>query len=81
VDFEMQVCKLYLLFTSADAAQEKKEKKVLQPTGVSKPVTHAVHLTPFCNSKATPHPLPPSLHYVIYEQSQSGRTQVPKIIV
>jgi hypothetical protein len=29
------VCKLYLLFISADAAQEKeKKKKVLLPTGV-----------------------------------------------
>jgi hypothetical protein len=36
VDFETPVCKLYLLFISADAAQEqeKKEKKVLLPTGV-----------------------------------------------
>jgi hypothetical protein len=38
------VCKLYLLFISANAAQEKekKEKKVLQPTGVSKSVAHTV---------------------------------------
>jgi hypothetical protein len=36
VDFETTVRKLYLLFISANAAQEKeKEKKVLLPTGVS----------------------------------------------
>jgi hypothetical protein len=42
VDFEMPVCKLYLLFISADAAQEKekKEKKVLLPIGVSKCKAH-----------------------------------------
>jgi hypothetical protein len=40
------VCKLYLLFISANVAQEKekKEKKLLQPTGVSKSVAHAVFL-------------------------------------
>jgi hypothetical protein len=44
VDFETPVCKLYLLFISADAAQEKekKEKKVLLPTGVSKSTVHTV---------------------------------------
>ena len=42
VDFETPVCKLYLLFITANADQEKKEKKVLQPTGVSKSVAHAV---------------------------------------
>jgi hypothetical protein len=38
------VCKLYLLFLSANAAQEKekKEKKVLLPTGVSKSTAHAL---------------------------------------
>jgi hypothetical protein len=38
------VCKLYLLFISADAAQEKekKEKKVLLPTGASKSAAHTV---------------------------------------
>jgi hypothetical protein len=38
------VCKLYLLFISADAAQEKekKDKKVLLPAGVSKSATHTV---------------------------------------
>jgi hypothetical protein len=36
------VCKLYLLFISADAAKEKKEEKVLLPTGVSKSIAHAV---------------------------------------
>jgi hypothetical protein len=37
------VCKLYLLFISANAAQEKeKEKNVLQPTGVTKSVAHPV---------------------------------------
>jgi hypothetical protein len=38
VDFETPVFKLYLLFISANAIQEKKkkEKKVLLPTGVSK---------------------------------------------
>jgi hypothetical protein len=38
VDFEMPMCKLYLLFVSADAAKEKekKEEKVLLPAGVSK---------------------------------------------
>jgi hypothetical protein len=41
VDFETTVCKLYLLFLSADAAQEK-EKKVLLPTGVSKSTAHTV---------------------------------------
>jgi hypothetical protein len=42
------VCKLYLLFISANAAQEKekKEKKVMLPFGVSKPAAHAVAL---CN--------------------------------
>jgi hypothetical protein len=35
VEFEMPVCKLYLLHISANAAKKKnKEKKVLQPTGV-----------------------------------------------
>jgi hypothetical protein len=35
VDFEMPLCKLYLLFISANAAKKnKKEKKVLQPTVV-----------------------------------------------
>jgi hypothetical protein len=33
VDFDTPVCKLYLLFITADAAQEK-GKKVLLPTGV-----------------------------------------------
>jgi hypothetical protein len=44
VDFETRVCKLYLLLISADAAQEKekKEKKVLLPTGVSKSAAHTV---------------------------------------
>jgi hypothetical protein len=44
VDFETPVCKLYLLFISADAAQEKKkkEKKVLLPRGVSKATAHTV---------------------------------------
>jgi hypothetical protein len=39
-----QVCKLFLLFISADAAQEKekKYKKVLLPTCVSKSAAHAV---------------------------------------
>jgi hypothetical protein len=38
------VCKLYLLFISADAAQEeeKKEKNVQLPTGVSKSIAHMV---------------------------------------
>jgi hypothetical protein len=37
------VCKLYSLFISADAAQEKKkEKKVLLPTGVSKSTARTV---------------------------------------
>jgi hypothetical protein len=40
-DFETPACKLYLLFISADAAQEK-EKKVLLPTGVSKSAAHTV---------------------------------------
>ena len=45
VDFETPVCKLYLLFISADAAQEKekKEKKVLLPTGVSKSAAPTAH--------------------------------------
>jgi hypothetical protein len=39
----MPVCKLYLLFLSANAALEKeKNKKVLLPTGVSKSVVHAL---------------------------------------
>jgi hypothetical protein len=42
VDFETPVSKLYLLFISADAAQEKKGKNVLLPTGVSKSTAHAV---------------------------------------
>jgi hypothetical protein len=44
VDFEPPVCQLYLLLISADAAQEreKKEKKVLLPTGVSKSTAHSV---------------------------------------
>jgi hypothetical protein len=45
VDLETQVCKLYLLFLSANAAQEKrrkKEKKVLLPAGVKKSTAHAV---------------------------------------
>jgi hypothetical protein len=43
-DFETPVCKLYLLFISADDAQEKrkKEKKVLLPSGVSKSAAHTV---------------------------------------
>jgi hypothetical protein len=41
VDFETPVCKLYLLFLSANAAQEK-EKKMLLPIGVSKSTAHAV---------------------------------------
>jgi hypothetical protein len=42
--FEAPVCKLYLLFISAYAAQEKekKDKKVLLPTGISKSSAHAV---------------------------------------
>jgi hypothetical protein len=36
------VCKLYLLFISAHAAQEKKEKKVLLPAGVSKSTARTV---------------------------------------
>jgi hypothetical protein len=44
VDFETPVCKLYLSFISADAAQEK-EKKVLLPTGVSKSTAHTVMAT------------------------------------
>jgi hypothetical protein len=42
VDFETPVCKLYLLFMSANAAQEKekKRKKLLLPTGVSKSAAH-----------------------------------------
>jgi hypothetical protein len=45
VDFETPVGKLYLLFLSANAAQEKekKEKKVVLPTGVSKSTAHTVH--------------------------------------
>jgi hypothetical protein len=42
------VCKLYLLFITANAAQEKKEKKVLQATGVSKSVAHALILCQSC---------------------------------
>ncbi len=40
----MPVCKVYLLFISADAAneKEKKEKQVLLPTGVSKSVARTV---------------------------------------
>jgi hypothetical protein len=39
----MPVCKLYLLFISADAAQEKKkENKLLLPTSVSKSAAHIV---------------------------------------
>ncbi len=41
VDFEAPVCKLYLLFFSADAAKEK-EKKVLLHTSVSKSAAHTV---------------------------------------
>jgi hypothetical protein len=37
------VCKLYLLFLSADAEKKKKEKKVLLPTGVSKSTAHTVY--------------------------------------
>jgi hypothetical protein len=42
MDFETPVCKLYFLVISADASQEKekKEKKVLLPTGVSKSTAH-----------------------------------------
>jgi hypothetical protein len=38
------VCKLYLLFLSADAGKEKekKEKKLLLPTGVSKSTANSV---------------------------------------
>jgi hypothetical protein len=37
------VCRLYLLFISADAAQEKeKKKKVLLCTGVLKSAAHTV---------------------------------------
>jgi hypothetical protein len=38
------VCKLYLLFISIKAAEEKekKEKKVVLPTGVSKSAAHTV---------------------------------------
>jgi hypothetical protein len=43
-DFETPVYKLYFLFISADAAQEKKEKKVLLPTGASKSTVDTVHL-------------------------------------
>jgi hypothetical protein len=54
----MPVCKLHLFFISANAAQEKeKKKKVLQPTGVSKSVAHALlssdflkSLPPLCSS-------------------------------
>jgi hypothetical protein len=44
VGFETPVCKLYLLFISADAAQdkEKKEKQVLLSTGVLKSTVHTV---------------------------------------
>jgi hypothetical protein len=43
VDFKMPVFKLYLLFISADAAQDKeKEKKVLLPTDVSKSTVHTI---------------------------------------
>ncbi len=45
VYFETPVCKLYLLFLSADAAT-KKEKKVLLPTGVLKSTAHTVHFNP-----------------------------------
>jgi hypothetical protein len=38
VDFEMPVCKHYILSISVDAAKEKekKEKRVLLPTGILK---------------------------------------------
>jgi hypothetical protein len=42
VDFDTAVCKLYLLFISVYTAQEKKEEKVLLPTGVSKSTAHTV---------------------------------------
>jgi hypothetical protein len=42
VDFETPVCKLNLLFISADAAQEK---KVLLPNGVSKSAAHALFMS------------------------------------
>jgi hypothetical protein len=44
VDFETPVCKLYLLFISANVAKEKekKEKSLLPPTGVSKSAAHTV---------------------------------------
>jgi hypothetical protein len=50
VDFETPVCKLYLLFITADAAQEKEQKrrKCCSPLGVSKSVAHAL----FCSSQA-----------------------------
>jgi hypothetical protein len=55
------VCKLYLLFISADAAQEEKMKmKVLLPTGVSKSAAHTVLLLQsVCNSKSCPPPPSP----------------------
>jgi hypothetical protein len=42
----MPACKIYLLFISVNAAQEKekKEKIVQQPTDVSKSVAHTVSL-------------------------------------
>jgi hypothetical protein len=40
VDFEMPVCKLYLLFISVNAAKEN--EKVLLPAGVSKSAAHRV---------------------------------------
>jgi hypothetical protein len=49
MDFETPVCKLYMLFISANATQDKEKKKVLLPTGVSKCAAHTVlifQLTP-----------------------------------
>ncbi len=44
VDFETPVCKFYLLFISADAAQEKekREESAAVSTGVSKSAAHTV---------------------------------------
>jgi hypothetical protein len=51
VDFEMPVCKHYLLFISADTSQEKgkKEKKKFLPTGVLRSAAHIVHVELFFN--------------------------------
>jgi hypothetical protein len=68
VDFETLVCKLYLLFISANAAQEKekKAKKVLLPTGVSKSTAHTVTLFKWAKHLTITnllHPLPPQLDF------------------